>query len=233
MTKGTTKTAPILEHPLPDGPFDVVGIDLLQLPRSFQDSTYVLVCVDHFSRFVVLAPLRDKSATTVAHALVSHLFCPFTTPRVLLSDNGMEFKNQLLSDICTQYNITQTYITAHHPASNGLVERTNRKILEILRHLAGKFQETWEDWLPQVAVNSSLGKTPHYIIFGCDKRLPYDILLQSPSSYFCSFQRVYNLSVFFYVVHTLVMALSAELTLLHPVIYFSPFQQSIALFFFR
>ncbi len=42
----------------------------------------------------------------------------------------------------TQYNIKQTYITAHHPASNGLVERTNRKILEILRQLAGKFQET-------------------------------------------------------------------------------------------
>ncbi len=187
QTKGTTKTAPILEYPLPDGPFDVIGIDLLQLPRSLQGSTYVLVCVDHFSRFVVLAPLHDKSATTVAHALVTHLFCPFTTPRVLLSDNGTEFKNQILTDICTQYNIKQTYITAHHPASNGLVERTNRKILEILRHLAGKFHETWEDWLPQVAasingsVNSSLGKTPHYIIFGCDKRLPYDVLLQSPS----------------------------------------------------
>ncbi len=97
QTKGTTKTAPILEYPLPDGPFDVVGIDLLQLPRSTQGSVYVLVCVDHFSRFVVLTPLPNKSATTVAHALVSHLFCPYTTPRVLLSDNGTEFKNQVLA----------------------------------------------------------------------------------------------------------------------------------------
>ncbi len=54
-TKGTTTTAPILEYPLPAGPFDVVGIDLLQLPRSIQGSIYVLVCVDHFSRFTVLA----------------------------------------------------------------------------------------------------------------------------------------------------------------------------------
>ncbi len=90
-------------------------------------------------------------------------------------------------DICTQYNITQTFITVHHPASNGLVERTNRKVLEILRHLAGNMHESWEDWLSQVAasinasVNSSTGKTPHYIIFGHEKRLPYDILLQSPS----------------------------------------------------
>ncbi len=80
--KGTTKTAPILEYPLPARPFNVIGIDLLQLPRSHQGSSYVLVCVDHFSRFAVLAPLPNKSATTVAHALVSHLICPYTTPRV-------------------------------------------------------------------------------------------------------------------------------------------------------
>ncbi len=186
-TKGTTQTAPILEYPLPAGPFDVVGIDLLQLPSSIQGSTYVLVCVDHFSLFTVLAPLPNKSATTVAHALVSYLICPYTTPRVLLSDNGTEFKNQILQNICTQFNIQQTFITTHHPASNGLVERTNRKILEVLCHLAGHFQDTWEDWLSQVAatinsyVNLSTGKTPHYILYGSDKRLPYDVLLHAPT----------------------------------------------------
>ncbi len=90
-TKGTTRTAPILEYPLLSGRFDVVGIDLLQLPCSVRGSTYALVCVDQFSRFTVLAPLPNKSATAVAHAIVSHLICPYTTPRVLLSDNGTEF----------------------------------------------------------------------------------------------------------------------------------------------
>ncbi len=54
-TKGTTQTVPTFEHPLLAGPFDVVGIDLLQLPRSIPGSTYVLVCVDHFTHFTVLA----------------------------------------------------------------------------------------------------------------------------------------------------------------------------------
>ncbi len=136
---------------------------------------------------MVLAPLRNKSAVTVAHTIVSHLISPYTTPRILLSDNGTEFKIHILADVCSQFNIKQTFITAHHLASNGLVECTNRKVLEILRHLAGHLHETWEDFLSQVAAsingsdNSSTGKTPHYIIFGYDKRLPYDVLLKSPS----------------------------------------------------
>ncbi len=184
-TNDTTQTAPILEYPQPAGPFDVVDIDLLQLPRSTQGSIYVLACVDHFSRFTVLAPLPNKYATTVAHAIVSHVICPYTTPRALLSDNGTEFKIQVLRDICAQFHIQQTFITSHHPASNDLVERTNRKVLEILRHLAGHLQETWEDWLSHVAasingsVSSSTGKTPHYILYGSQKRLPYDVLVSS------------------------------------------------------
>ena len=72
-TKGTTQIVPILQYPLPAGSFNVVGIDLLQLPHSHLGSLYVLVCVDHFSRFTVLAPLANKSATTVARCFTSHL----------------------------------------------------------------------------------------------------------------------------------------------------------------
>ncbi len=80
QTKGTTCSAPILEYPLPAGPFDMVGIDLLQLPGSTQGSVYILVCVDHFSHFKVLAPLCNKSAVTVVHAIVSNLIYPYMTP---------------------------------------------------------------------------------------------------------------------------------------------------------
>ncbi len=109
-----------------------------------------------------------------------------TAPTRHLSDNGTEFKNQVLRDICIQIHIQQTFITSHHPTSNGLVERTNREILEILRHLAGHLQETWEDWLSHIAasingsVNSFTGKTPHYILLEIEKRLPYDVLEHSP-----------------------------------------------------
>ncbi len=99
QTKSNRRTAPILECPLSDGPLDVLG--LLQLPRSSQGFVYILVCVDHFSLFFVLAPFPNKSETILSHAIVSYMICPYTIPRLLLSGNGTEFKNQVFADICT------------------------------------------------------------------------------------------------------------------------------------
>ncbi len=131
--KGVVKgPAPKLQNPLPEAPWGVTSMDLLQLPQSHHDSRHLLVRVDHLTRFVVLTPLKDKTATVVAHALVSHLFCPFSTPRVILSDNGAEFQNAVVSKICSQFRIKQTFTMAYHPASNSLVERANRKILGVV-----------------------------------------------------------------------------------------------------
>ncbi len=174
--------APILQYLLLEAPWDVVSIDLLQLSQSHHGSRYLLVCVDHLTRFVVLAPLKNKTATLVAHALVNHLICPFSTPLVILSDNGAGFRNAVVSEICSQFGIIQTFITAHYPASNGLVERANRKIIEVFRPIVNELLDNWEDWLPHVAaflnssVNDSTGKSPHYILYGVEKRLPYDLL---------------------------------------------------------
>ncbi len=150
--KGTVPhPAPILEYSPPNRPLDVVSIYLLQLQVSYQGSKYKLVCVDHLSRYVVLAPLKDKTAKSVAHAIVTHLFCPYSAPRVLLSDNGVEFRNVLLEEISQQFGVKQCFTVTYHPASNGLVKRAKRKILEVLRPVVGELLETWENWLPQVA----------------------------------------------------------------------------------
>ncbi len=142
--KGThISSGPIdLEYPPPDGPWDVVSIDLLQLPTSHQGSRYHLVCKDHLSRYVALAPVRDNSAKSIAHALLAHLMCPFSTPRLLLNDNGTEFRNQLLEEICKQFGIKQCFTVRYHPASKGLVERANRKILDVLRPVVSGLHHT-------------------------------------------------------------------------------------------
>ncbi len=95
--------------PRPNRPWDVVSIDLLQLPSSHQGSKYLLVCVNHLSRYVVLGSSKDKSVKSVAHALIINLFSPYSSPRVLLSNNGAEFCNTLLEETSQQYGIKQCF----------------------------------------------------------------------------------------------------------------------------
>ncbi len=105
----------------------------------------------------------------------------------MLSDNGTEFRNQLLEEICKQFGIKQCFTVSNHSASNGLVELANKKILDVLRPVVSGLQHTWQDWLAYVAasINSrvceSTGQSPHYIIFGVETRLPYDLLSSSQS----------------------------------------------------
>ncbi len=77
--------------------------------------------VDMFSCYVILAPVKEKMAHAVAHAVVTKLICEHTAPWVLLSGNSAEFRNKVLAEICTQFGITQTFTVAYHPTSSGLV----------------------------------------------------------------------------------------------------------------
>ncbi len=75
---------------------------------------------------------------------------------------------------------------AYHPASNSLDEKANKKLLDIIWPLVNDLHDNLDDWLPQIAVsinssvNDSTGKSSHYIIYGVEKRLPYDLLINIP-----------------------------------------------------
>jgi hypothetical protein len=60
---------------------DFVGI----LPRSKSGNAYALVCVDAFTNFIWIFPVREASTTTVIRAL-DFIFASFGIPEKLVSD---------------------------------------------------------------------------------------------------------------------------------------------------
>ncbi len=53
------RPVPIRSYPNPTAPWDTVAIDLLKLPMTAEGHTYLLVTIDHFSRFCVLSPIKN------------------------------------------------------------------------------------------------------------------------------------------------------------------------------
>ncbi len=144
----------------------------------------------------------------MVRALIDDVFCKYNTSKVLLSNQGTEFINKILNGICKEYGITKTNVMVYHPASNGMVERQNRKIIQHLRTLVGDTSSSWHKWMPQViaSLNSSLhksiGDTPHSVILGQDFRLLYSFLLKEENPVYnfddyvrvrgTDFQKIYN-----------------------------------------
>src|SRR5206468_2489287 len=67
---------------------------------------------------------------------------------------------------------------AYHPQTNGLTERFNKTLLEMLSMYVSKQQGDWDEYLPYVvhayntSVHVSTGETPFYLTRGHDARQP-------------------------------------------------------------
>ena len=135
--------------------------------------------VDCFSRWTEACPLPDKTAHSVA--FFNHVVCRFGMPIVIHSDQGREFENKIMQELCILCGSHKTRTTPYHPESDGMVERFNRTLLMMLAMFAGKNREDWDDLLPAVmmayrsSVHESTGFSPYRLMFGEECTLPMDI----------------------------------------------------------
>jgi hypothetical protein len=126
-------TSGLVTHTTPERPFATVGIDLVgPLPVTPAGYGYLLVCVDYFSRWPVVIPLKDATAPSVAEALIQHVFLVYGAPEVLLSDQGPQFTSELLECLNQLFITRHVFSSGYRPQTAGLVERFNRTLLDML-----------------------------------------------------------------------------------------------------
>jgi hypothetical protein len=148
-------------HPLQtisaDAPWDHIAIDLVTTLPPDGLFTNLLVVTDIFSRYVVLRPLKSKEMEDVAAALWS-IFAEYGLPKIMQSDNGTEFVNQVMQALTKLYGIEHRLITAYHPQANGAVERMNGTVIRMLRKHLNAANKHWSTWLPyvQLSVNANM-----------------------------------------------------------------------------
>ena len=92
-------------------------------------------------------------------------------PSVIHSDQGREFENKVMQELCLLCGAHNTRTTPYHPESDGLVERFNRTWLMMLAMFAGENKDDWDDLLPAVmmayrsSVHESMGFSPYRLMF--------------------------------------------------------------------
>ncbi|KFD69482.1 hypothetical protein M514_18354 [Trichuris suis] len=120
-------------------------------------------------------------AEETAELLVTQFFAKFVPPDTIHSDQGSTFEASLMGNLFELFGIEKTRTTPYHPQSNGLVERFNRTLLDVLRALVSETPGNWDSALPfatmayNTSVHEATGVTPYFALFGREVRLPVDI----------------------------------------------------------
>ena len=166
--------------------FDRVGVDVLQLPKTTKGNKYAIVFVDYLTKWPEVFATSDQSAITIASLLVEHIVPRHGVPTELLSDRGRAFLSKLMTEVYKLLGIHKSNTTAYHPQTDGLVERFNRTLIDMLAKTSNQNGTDWDDRLPYVlfayrsCVQLSTRESPFFLLYGRDPRLPTDKALSLP-----------------------------------------------------
>lgn len=176
-----TKVSQILTD-TPGEPFERVFMDLVGSidPSSARQHSYVLTIKDDFSKYVVMVPIKRKTAAIVAETFVKHWVMLFGMPSTIVTDQGSEFAG-VMAQILKNLGIEHRKSTAYHHQTVGSLEQTHGGMGAYLRTYA-KEKVDWDIWLPHFSfaynttVNSATGYTPFELLFGRLCRRPSSLI---------------------------------------------------------
>ena len=142
----------------------------------------VLVLQDHFSKYVVVYVVKDRTACTAAETLRNGYFGLFGAPAYLISDQGKAFMGHIIMHLCDLYGVQKLRTLSYHAQTNGQVERMNQMIIRMIGKLEEDKKACWSEHLPELllAYNATCstvtGYSPYHLLFGRRPRIPVDYL---------------------------------------------------------
>ncbi|CAC5403294.1 unnamed protein product [Mytilus coruscus] len=161
-------------------------IDYRKIKQSRQGNKFILIVSEYFTRWIETYPIPQIQAPTICRVFIAEFVSLYGIPRQIYTDCGAQFTSQLFKEICDAFHIAKTYTTAFYPKSDGLVERFNRTVEDMLSKVVSRDQKNWDDILPMVKLayrtseHESTGQSPSMMMFGREAELPIDLLLGLP-----------------------------------------------------
>jgi Integrase core domain/Chromo (CHRromatin Organisation MOdifier) domain len=110
--------------------FQMDLVEVGQFSEKNDGCRYLLNCIDIFTRYAFVRPLKDKSAKTVLDAFKSILLEAQTKPLMVVMDKGTEFMNQHFKNFCDSQKIK--LINPQASVHAAFIERFNRTLQMII-----------------------------------------------------------------------------------------------------
>ncbi|GFS35886.1 transposon Tf2-9 polyprotein [Trichonephila inaurata madagascariensis] len=126
--------------------FQHVHINLVGPFPPSDGFTFLLTCIDRYTRWPEVITVSDISAEAVAKSFIANWISRFGVPAIITKDQGGQFQSRLLYSLKQMLGIQRIRTTPYHPSSDGMVERLHRTLKQAIRCNDTK----WTESLPVV-----------------------------------------------------------------------------------
>ena len=116
-------------------PMDLVHINLVRMEVTVETKKKPVI---QKIRFVQAYKVKDKRAITITKCLYDDYFRHYGFPHHLLLDQGTEFCNALLNEMCIYLNIKKLCTSPYHPQTNGTIEHVHQTLEWMIAKLDSK-----------------------------------------------------------------------------------------------
>ena len=170
---------------IPDKKWSEVSLDFItDLPVTRNGKDSILTVVDKATRMVHLLPCKKSiTAAETAKIFWENIVKLHGVPSVLYSDRGTQFTSNFWKSLWSLTGTQLKFSTAYHPQTQGVVERMNAVIGQMLRcTLHENKKGSWDSLLPSIEMtinalpNSSTGYSPFFLNYGYHPTMPVDLL---------------------------------------------------------
>uniref|UniRef100_A0A6V7KPR9 Integrase catalytic domain-containing protein n=1 Tax=Bracon brevicornis TaxID=1563983 RepID=A0A6V7KPR9_9HYME len=159
-------------------PWSVICADVMgPYPETPRGNRFVIVIEDTMTRYVEATPTSESTAEVISECL-RHAILRWANPKVLHTDNGLNFLAEPVRRLCRDNNIAHTTTPPYWPQANP-VERANRVIKTLLKIYLDRDHTEWDIHIADIvyayntAPHSSLGNiSPAYLNFGRELKPP-------------------------------------------------------------
>ena len=157
---------------------------MIQFPPSSKGNKYAIVFMDYLTKWPEVFPSKNQSSLTIACLLVEHIIPRHGVPVQLLSDRGTAFLSKLMEEVYQLLGLKKVNTTAYHPQTDGLVERFNCTLTDMLSKKVARSGKDWDIQLPYVlfayraSAQHSTGESPFFLLYGRDPVLPTTEMLE-------------------------------------------------------
>jgi transposase InsO family protein len=128
---------------------------------------------DRLTNYVKFEPTHSTATSAeIAELVYRSWYRQFGLPKAMTSDRDKLFTSGFWKELHKRIRVDLRMSTSYHPETDGSSERSNKTMIEALRHYVNLRHSDWADHLIHVeaamnnSVNATTGKTPTELVYG-------------------------------------------------------------------